>query len=113
MTSRLRSLAQQHLMLHFTDMAAYAEGDGLPIIERGEGCHVYDVEGRRYIDGLSGLYCVNLGHSHGEAIGEANHSLFRARSASRRNALPKSRKSNRRRSFGRSGARGPSPSRHR
>jgi adenosylmethionine-8-amino-7-oxononanoate aminotransferase len=71
MNSRLRSLAQQHLMLHFTDMAAYAEGDRLPIVERGEGCHVYDVEGRRYIDGLSGLYCVNLGHSHGEAIGEA------------------------------------------
>ncbi len=71
MTNRLRTLARQHLMLHFTDMAAYAEGDGLPIIERGEGCHVYDLEGRRYIDGLSGLYCVNLGHSHGAAIGEA------------------------------------------
>ena len=55
-------------MLHFTDMSAYAERD-IPIIERGEGCYVFDLEGQRYIDGLSGLYCVNLGHSHGERIG--------------------------------------------
>ena len=57
-------------MLHFTDMAAFQEQD-LTIIDRGQGCHVYDIEGRRYIDGLSGLYCVNLGHSHGERIGTA------------------------------------------
>src|SRR6478672_1533923 len=77
MTDRLRKLAQQHLMLHFTDMAAYAAGEEVPIIERGEGCHVYDVEGRRYIDGLSGLYCVNLGHSHGAAIGDAASAQMR------------------------------------
>jgi len=66
----LQSLAKRHLMLHFTDMSSYAEAE-IPIIERGEGCHVFDVDGRRYIDGLSGLYCVNLGHSHGDRIGEA------------------------------------------
>ena len=57
-------------MLHFTDMAAL-EADGTTIIDRGEGCYVFDEEGRRYIDGLSGLYCVNLGHSHGEEIAAA------------------------------------------
>jgi adenosylmethionine-8-amino-7-oxononanoate aminotransferase len=67
---RLQQMAKRHLMLHFTEMSAYAERD-IPIIERGEGCHVIDVEGRRYIDGLSGLYCVNLGHSHGKRIGDA------------------------------------------
>jgi adenosylmethionine-8-amino-7-oxononanoate aminotransferase len=67
---RLHSLAKRHLMLHFSDMSAYAESE-IPIIERGEGCRVYDVEGRSYIDGLSGLYCVNLGHSHGDRIGDA------------------------------------------
>lgn len=70
--ARLRTLGKEHLMLHFTDMAAFEEAD-LTIIDRGEGCHVYDVEGRRYIDGLSGLYCVNLGHSYGERIGAAAH----------------------------------------
>ena len=31
-------------------------------MERGEGCYVYDTEGTRYLDGLSGLFCINLGH---------------------------------------------------
>jgi adenosylmethionine-8-amino-7-oxononanoate aminotransferase len=70
MESRLQRLAKEHLMLHFTDMAAL-EADGTKIIDRGEGCYVFDEEGRRYIDGLSGLYCVNLGHSHGEEIAAA------------------------------------------
>ena len=39
------------------------------MIVRGEGSHVYDDNGGRYIDGLSGLYCLNLGHSHGEELG--------------------------------------------
>ena len=39
------------------------------MIVRGEGSHVYDDDGNRYIDGLSGLYCLNLGHSHGEELG--------------------------------------------
>jgi adenosylmethionine-8-amino-7-oxononanoate aminotransferase len=57
-------------MLHFTDMAALVS-EGTTIIDRGEGCYVFDVDGRRYIDGLSGLYCTNLGHSYGEEIGAA------------------------------------------
>jgi adenosylmethionine-8-amino-7-oxononanoate aminotransferase len=67
MDNRLQSLAKQHLMLHFTDMASFV-AEGTTIIDRGEGCFVFDTDGRRYIDGLSGLYCVNLGHSHGEEI---------------------------------------------
>ena len=65
----LQSLAKQHLMLHFSDMTLDAED--IPILVRGEGCHVFDDLGNRYIDGLSGLYCTNLGHSHGEEIGAA------------------------------------------
>jgi adenosylmethionine-8-amino-7-oxononanoate aminotransferase len=59
-------------MLHFSDMAAYAERP-IPVIERGEGCHVLDDAGNRYVDGLSGLYCANLGHSHGDELGRAAH----------------------------------------
>ncbi len=54
-------------MLHFSDMSAAPED--IPVLVRGEGCHVYDDQGNRYIDGLSGLYCLNLGHSHGEELG--------------------------------------------
>ncbi len=70
MDTRLQSLAKQHLMLHFTDMSAVMR-EGVTVIDRGEGCYVFDVDGTRYIDGLSGLYCVNLGHSHGEEIAVA------------------------------------------
>ncbi len=65
----LQTRAKQHLMLHFSDMTTAAED--IPVIVRGEGSHVFDEKGNRYIDGLSGLYCLNLGHSHGEEIAAA------------------------------------------
>jgi adenosylmethionine-8-amino-7-oxononanoate aminotransferase len=55
--------------MHFTRMGAYAEAE-VPIIVRGEGCYVYDEHGNRYLDGLSALYCVNIGHGRRE-LGEA------------------------------------------
>lgn len=37
----------------------------LPVVlERGEGCFVWDVEGRRYLDGLSAYSALNQGHRH-------------------------------------------------
>ena len=42
----------------------------IPIITRAEGCYVYDEHGNRYLDGLSGLFCVNAGHGRTE-FGEA------------------------------------------
>jgi adenosylmethionine-8-amino-7-oxononanoate aminotransferase len=66
----LQELAKRHLWMHFTRMGAYADGAEVPIITRGEGPYVYDEHGKRYLDGLSGLFCVNAGHGHAE-IGEA------------------------------------------
>src|SRR3977135_3874633 len=65
----LQALAQGHLWLHFTRMGAYDDHE-VPVIERGEGCYVYDTHGKRYLDGLSALYCVNVGHGRAE-LGEA------------------------------------------
>ena len=31
------------------------------VIERGQGIHVYDVDGKAYIEGMSGLWCTALG----------------------------------------------------
>ena len=61
----LQALAKRHLWMHFTRMGAYEHGD-VPVIERGEGCYVYDTDGKRYLDGLSALYCVNIGHGRAE-----------------------------------------------
>jgi adenosylmethionine-8-amino-7-oxononanoate aminotransferase len=59
--SQLQELAKRHLWMHFTRMSAYA-GQEVPVIVRGEGCYVYDEQGKRYLDGLSALFCVNIGH---------------------------------------------------
>ena len=65
----LQALAKRHLWMHFTRMGAYESGD-VPVIARGEGCYVWDANGNRYLDGLSALFCVNVGHGRAE-IGEA------------------------------------------
>src|SRR5690349_14050630 len=62
MTRDLQELARRHLWMHFTDMSAYDAAHEVPIIVRGEGCHVFDQHGGRYFDGLSALFCVNIGH---------------------------------------------------
>jgi hypothetical protein len=54
----LQDLAKRHLWMHFARMGAYADHE-VPIIARGEGCYVWDEHGNRYLDGLSGLFCVN------------------------------------------------------
>jgi adenosylmethionine-8-amino-7-oxononanoate aminotransferase len=66
----LQELAQRHLWLHFSRMGSYNDDREIPIIVRGEGCYVYDDSGNRYLDGLSGLFCVNAGHGRTE-LGEA------------------------------------------
>src|ERR687885_69393 len=59
--STLQDLAKRHLWLHFSRMGAYAEAD-IPIIVKGDGCYVWDEHGNKYLDGLSALFCVNIGH---------------------------------------------------
>jgi adenosylmethionine-8-amino-7-oxononanoate aminotransferase len=66
----LQELAKRHLWMHFSRMGAYRAGAEIPIITRAEGCYVYDEHGNRYLDGLSGLFCVNAGHGRTE-LGEA------------------------------------------
>jgi adenosylmethionine-8-amino-7-oxononanoate aminotransferase len=68
--SSLQELARRHLWMHFSRMGSYGDGHEIPIIVRGEGCYVYDEHGNRYLDGLSGLFCVNAGHGRTE-LGEA------------------------------------------
>ncbi len=65
----LQELAKRHLWMHFSRIGSY-EDSPIPIISRAEGCYVYDQAGKRYLDGLSGLFCCNAGHGRAE-IGEA------------------------------------------
>jgi adenosylmethionine-8-amino-7-oxononanoate aminotransferase len=64
---QLRQAARDHLWLHFTRMG----GGEPPIIVRGEGCYLEDIEGHRYLDALAGLFAVQVGYSYGEEMGQA------------------------------------------
>jgi hypothetical protein len=58
-------MAKRHLWLHFTRMSSYADSD-VPVIVRGEGPYVYDQHGKRYLDGLAGLFVSQIGHGRAE-----------------------------------------------
>jgi adenosylmethionine-8-amino-7-oxononanoate aminotransferase len=63
--ARLDASAREHLWMHFTRLSAYAESP-VPVIVRGDGPYIYDSNGRRYLDGLSGLFVVQTGHGRQE-----------------------------------------------
>ncbi|MDV6229650.1 MULTISPECIES: aspartate aminotransferase family protein [Nocardiaceae] len=66
-TAELDASAAKHLWGHFTRHGA---GVTPPIITRGEGSTIWDSNGKSYIDGLSGLFVVQVGHGR-EELAEA------------------------------------------
>jgi adenosylmethionine-8-amino-7-oxononanoate aminotransferase len=60
-TQKLVELDKQYLWHPFTQMAGWLAGEPV-IIERGEGFYLIDTDGRRYIDGVSSLWCNVHGH---------------------------------------------------
>ena len=62
----LAESARRHLWMHFTRHSTYESGGHVPVIVRGEGARIWDDAGRRYLDGLSGLFTVQLGHGRAE-----------------------------------------------
>jgi adenosylmethionine-8-amino-7-oxononanoate aminotransferase len=72
----LSALAERHLWGHFSQLRSGL--DATRIIERGDGCYVWDHEGNRYLDGLAGLFVSQVGHGRAElakAAGEQAETL--------------------------------------
>ena len=67
----LQQLARDHLWMHFTRMGGFGPGQDVPIIVKGDGCYLWDSNGKRYLDALAGLFSVNIGYGYGEEIGQA------------------------------------------
>ena len=57
----LNRKAREHLWMHFTRLGSYQHHE-IPIITRGKGCYLWDAHDKRYLDALSGLFTVQLGH---------------------------------------------------
>ena len=69
---RMAASAERHLWMHFTRHSIYETGQGhVPIMVRGEGAYVWDDQGRRYLDGLAGLFVVQAGHGRKELAAAA------------------------------------------
>jgi adenosylmethionine-8-amino-7-oxononanoate aminotransferase len=52
--------------MHFSRLAAFDDEHPVRVMARGDGCYVYDAAGKRYLDGLSGLFTVQVGHGRDE-----------------------------------------------
>ncbi len=63
--SALSEDARRHLWMHFSRMGSYEEHE-VPVIVRGEGAYVWDQHGKRYLDGLAGLFTSQIGHGRTE-----------------------------------------------
>ena len=70
-TAELRALDADHYLHPFTDFHALA-AEGSRIMVRGDGVWLTDSDGKRYLDGMAGLWCTNIGHGRRE-IADAVH----------------------------------------
>jgi len=60
-TKQLSALDKKYIWHPFTQMSGWLESEPL-VIDRGEGFYLIDTDGRRYIDGVSSLWCNVHGH---------------------------------------------------
>ncbi|MEO8328894.1 MAG: aspartate aminotransferase family protein [Candidatus Nanopelagicales bacterium] len=63
---RLAESARDHLWMHFTRHSTFESGGHVPVITRGDGAYIWDDQGKRYLDGLAGLFVVQVGHGRSE-----------------------------------------------
>ena len=66
--SDIRTTAQKHLWLHF----AYVPDEGPIVIERGDGCYLWDSDGNKYLDALAGLFVTAIGHGRSDLANAAS-----------------------------------------
>jgi adenosylmethionine-8-amino-7-oxononanoate aminotransferase len=69
-STTLRHAGDEHVWLHASSWRALLGEAGKRILVEGHGCMVRDIDGKEYIDGLAGLWLVNVGHGRKE-IGAA------------------------------------------
>ncbi|MCI1008702.1 MAG: aspartate aminotransferase family protein [Pseudomonas sp. PGPPP4] len=73
-TAHWQDLSRRHLLAPFTDYRQLNE-KGARIITRAEGVHLWDSEGQRILDGMAGLWCVNVGYGREELVEAASRQM--------------------------------------
>ncbi len=69
-TEQLQELDALHHLHPFTDTAALNK-KGVRVIKRAEGVYLWDSEDRKFLDGMAGLWCVNVGYGRKEIMDAA------------------------------------------
>jgi putrescine---pyruvate transaminase len=68
LTARLQETDLRHHMHPFADHQEMAAEGGPRVIARGEGVYLWDTDGKRLLDGMAGLWCVNMGYGRSELV---------------------------------------------
>ena len=74
-TERIQALDTAHYLHPFTDFKDLS-GKGARVMTRGEGIYVWDSDGNKILDGMSGLWCVNVGYGRKELADAAHHQMM-------------------------------------
>ena len=74
-TRAIQALDSAHYLHPFTDHKLLAE-KGARVMVKGEGIYLWDSDGKRVLDGMSGLWCVNVGYGRKELAEAAYHQLM-------------------------------------
>ncbi|MGI9507760.1 MAG: aspartate aminotransferase family protein [Geminicoccaceae bacterium] len=73
-TARWQALDRDHHLHPFTDHRALSK-IGSRIVTKAEGCWLWDSEGNRILDGMAGLWCVNVGYGREELVEAASRQM--------------------------------------
>src|SRR4051794_23808135 len=65
-TRQLAELDRQVLWHPFTQQQGWTQDEEVLVVERADGCTLYDIDGNAYLDGVSSLWCNVHGHRHPE-----------------------------------------------
>jgi putrescine aminotransferase len=65
--AHLQDIDRKHLLHPFTDHTAM-RNEGSAFIQRADGVYIWDVDGKKFLDGMSGLWCVNVGYGRSELV---------------------------------------------
>ena len=74
-TQRLQFLDAQHYLHPFTDFKQLS-AKGARVIVKGQGIYIWDSEGRKILDSMSGLWCVNVGYGRKELADAAHRQMM-------------------------------------
>src|ERR1700749_1911168 len=73
-TKQWQEADSKHFLHPFTDHQSLA-AKGARVVERGEGIYVWDTDGNKILDAMSGLWCVNVGYGQQALIDAATQQM--------------------------------------